>query len=230
VAAAGETLSTTDENDAIVILNAMLDLWLTQRLLVYQIDEQVFALVANTRTYTLGPGGAWDTTPLYGASTPRPVRIEAATLRVKSLDPDLDVPMRILTQEEYEQLRIKTLTASWANWLYYRAGFPLGTVIVYPTPTTVEDVVLWLWRPLPQALVLATTYTFPPGYEEAIVYNLARRCAHEFDGGVLSPDALQMAQESLAWVKSLNSALPPLMTFDTVLPRRAGGYNIYVDG
>lgn len=229
VAAAGETPPTTDLTDGLTILNGMLNAWLTQRLMVYAIDEQAFNLVANTRTYTLGPGGTWDTTPLYGASTPRPVRVERANLRVTSLDPDLDVPMRVLTQEEYEFLRVKGLSSNWATWLYYRPDFPLGTVIVYPTPTAVEQVVLWLWKPLTQALALATTVTMPPGYEEALVYNLARRCAHEFDGGILSPDAMQMANDTLAAVKSLNSSLPPLMTYDPLLPRRQGGYNIYVD-
>src|SRR5690242_5956509 len=68
----GETPSAAEGQDALVILNQMLDSWNAERLMIYTVARQVFSLVANKQAYTLGSGGDFD--------TPRPPKIEYVSI------------------------------------------------------------------------------------------------------------------------------------------------------
>lgn len=55
--AAGETVDSTTANDALGMLNDMLDMWSNEHLMVYYTTEVIFPLVTNQYQYTIGPGG-----------------------------------------------------------------------------------------------------------------------------------------------------------------------------
>src|ERR1700752_1631654 len=65
--ATGETPTSDELNDGLVMLNDLLENWSTQNLAVYGQQDVTFNTVGGTASYTIGPTGAW--------VTARPVRI-----------------------------------------------------------------------------------------------------------------------------------------------------------
>lgn len=224
VLAAGDAPEAGQAQQALRFLNRLLASWRTDRLLVYGIDRQVFATVASTGTYTLGPGGTWNTTPLYGASVARPVRVERAGFVDNSQTPALEIPLRPLVTDEYQAIHLKGTTSVWPLWFYYDLAYPLGTVTLWPVPTVSRQIALYLWRPLTQFASLAADVEFPPGYEEALVYSLADRLAPTY-GMTLGVRTLQLVIETKAAIQSLNSEAPLMSVDPLVFSGHGGGFN-----
>jgi hypothetical protein len=209
--AAGEAVADVDSAQGLRMLNQMLDSWRLESLLVYAIDRQVVNLVAAQGTYTIGTGGDFNLT--------RPVKIERAGFVDNSVSPALELPMRVLSDNEYQEIVLKGLQSPWAYWLYYDQAYPLGNVVLWPVPTLTRQVALYLWHPLSQVASTGTTVDLPPGYEKAIVWNLALDLAPTY-GRELSPMVLKTAIDAKAAIKIVNSA-PQLLKTD--VPRRGRG-------
>lgn len=79
----GETLSAADAQVFLHRLNAMVSGWRTQPNTVVAIDREVFPLVANKQTYTIGIGGDFN--------VPRPMTIVGAGLLLMGLDAAVSV-------------------------------------------------------------------------------------------------------------------------------------------
>lgn len=62
------------------------------------------------------------------------------------------------------------------------------------------------------------TFTAPPGYWEALKYNLAVRQAPEMQDGEIPPTVLAIAREALARIQGMN-APSPLLRADEGMPR-----------
>lgn len=210
---AHEAVPPGEGQDGLEALNAMLDTWRLERLLIYVVDRQVFTLTANQQTYTLGPSGTFNTTPLYGATTPRPLKLEGAGLLDQTQAPALEVPLYLLSDQEYREIRLKGLTSSWPQWVSYDPTQPLGTVYFWPGPTVTRQVALYLWRPLARWATIHTDLTLPEGYEEAISYNLARRIAPEY-GVQLLPDVVGTAIDTKAVIQRFNTVATELVLDD----------------
>ena len=209
VHADGEPLDAVQAAGGLRALNTLIESWQTERLLVYVIDRQTFSLVAGTQTYTLGPGGAWDTTPLYGAGAARPVRIEEANWR----DPStlLELPVHIMSEGEYHRLRVRNTTGGIVTHLYYSQAFPLGSVFVWPVPSTTDQMVLWLWHPWVSTNTLDTVVSFPPGYQAMLEYNLAVWLSARYPG-TLRPELVTLAADLKGKVKRLNHKSPHMIS------------------
>jgi hypothetical protein len=202
-------------------LNSLLDAWALEDLLVYVIDRQIFSLVGGMQTYTLGPGGLWNTTPLYGAGCPRPIQIsqawwqEPATL--------IEEPIAVLRDhQDYQNLRSVPMTiGSQVTALWYDPTAPLGRVFVYPTPTMVANIILYLWHPWNAANTLDTVMVLAPGYQRMLEYNLPVEISSEYPG-TLRPDILALANESRERVQIRNVRVPR-MTSDVAGVTGHGG-------
>ena len=73
VLGSGESPTGAEGVDALASLNAMLEVWRNDRLMVYSIDRVEFtSLVASTQTYTIGSGAT--------INVERPLKIERASL------------------------------------------------------------------------------------------------------------------------------------------------------
>lgn len=216
---AGETLPAEEAEDALTVLNDMLDAWRLESLLVYNLDRQVFPLTPGVQMYTIGVGGVWN--------VPRPVRIDHAFFQDISSEPRLELPIYIMTDDEYQSLRVKTVSSTWPQALYYNPQYPIGQVIVYPVPTLPNNVVLYLWSVLGQIASVSTVVDFPPGYRRAVQYCLARELAAEY-GKTLSPDVVALALESKGRVKDLN-ADTPVQVMDSAMTGANATFNIYAD-
>ena len=197
--ATSEALSDADAQASLVRMNSLLDAWQTERLTIYNLNRAVYTLVANQATYTIGPavGADW-------ACTIRPAYIQHVGVIYTLSDPASEIPVKIISDDEYAALRIKDTTSTLPRYLYYNPTFPSGTVFLWPVPTdTTVQVALYIPIPMTAGLTLDTVLSLAPSYEEALRYNLAIRLAPIF-GRTLEPVTAQLAIESKATMKRSN--------------------------
>lgn len=200
--ASGEDPDSSSSNDALAELNRMIDTWSTQGLLIYSKVRETFTLSGGTSTYSMGTGATLNTT--------RPMRIVDAAISISGLE----YPMRIITVDEYARIRLKSIQGI-PGYLYPEGTYPNETLNLYPVPTTDYTLVTYSWKPLASVSALTTVLSFPPGYEDALIYNLALRLAPEY-GKPLDQAIIALAESTLGSIKRMNSK-PQFLYADNAL-------------
>jgi hypothetical protein len=220
----GATLSASDGELGLRVLNNFIGALSTQRLSFPFTDREVFAVVANQGTYTIGPGGNF--------STVRPMNITGAGRLYPATSATvgpLEVRVDVLTDDAYDAIAFKSMrSAQWTS-VHYTPTVTggLGTVELWPVPdTAVNSLVLYRGDAIQGFANLTTFYDFPPGYYEMLQFNIEKRLCRSYglarEWGALD-DAL--ASESLRLVKRQNFRL-----VDAALDGTLGGgryYDIY---
>lgn len=217
--------NTDDLAEGLVVLNSWVTDLDTQRATIFTVKREVFSLTAGTASYTIGPGGTWNTI--------RPLRIESVGL---VLDRTASIPTEIplglpASDAEWARVVAKTITTSYPSLAYYDRGFEstgLGRIYLHPIPNqNNSDLVLYLPRPMQEFADLSTLYAFPPGYERAIETNLALELAPMFEK---EPSMLlvQKAERAMTTLKRANRT-PRILRLDPALTDRAAPYNIWTD-
>lgn len=201
----GDTPSSETTDDAFDLLNQMLALWQVENLNVYAQQENSFSPTGAT-TYTVGSGGAVNIT--------RPEKIDLAFWRYG----DLDYPLTVLeTFEQYESIAQKT-QAGEPLLVFYRPSYPLGTLYVYPQPSTGAIHLVAQVR-FPTLSSTATTITLPPEYILPIRSNLAVMLCATFQ--VPAPQQLvKLAQTTKMAMQKNNLRIEPL-PMPGAIPSRA---------
>lgn len=215
VLASGETETANESTDGLNSLNDLLDSWSTESLLIPNKVREVFALVASQQTYTMGAGGNFD--------TPRPQRIETALLQLTSNSPVIELPMKILTKDQYAGILIKTNASTFPLYLYSDQAYPLTTISVWPVPNSINDLVLYSWKPLANLAALTTSISLPPGYQRALRYNLAIELASEY-GRAVPEVVMAIAVEAKAAIKRMNFE-PKYLRVDDPLQAKPAVWN-----
>lgn len=224
VTAQGEQPTGPETQDAFLRLNELVDAWATERFTMTATERVEYALTAAKATYTIGPAAA---SPDWTA-TAVPTFVEGVTLLLTSTTPHTELAMGELTDQAYESIKQKTLATVIPTSWYYQATQPLGTMVLWPVPTTsAHKLVLYLPTILRQFADLSTPYTLAPGYVRALRYNLAVELAPEF-GRPLDPLILRTASDALAAVKRVNVPMIDL-TMDPGITRGRALYNILTD-
>lgn len=205
VLAQGESPTAGETQDALLVLQDMLATWGLQRRTIYTIDRSIFALTVGTQTYTLGTWVGTLPAPASHWEHVRPVWVQHASLIVNTNAPQpLELPLDILTVEDWQAVRVKAVASTIPRVVYINEGWPYTEVSLWPIPSdTSAQAVLYLPVAVTGFADLSTDYTFPPGYADALRYQLAARLAPEF-GRVLDPMVAQLAADSLAAVKRAN--------------------------
>jgi hypothetical protein len=188
---AGATPPAEDTTDVLFALNAMLSSWRNEKLMVYALQDISVTLINGTASYTIGPSGA-------GTTATNPVKIESARV-TKS---DIDYPVELIDDKRYNAISQKTSTSDIPSYLYWNFSQGNGTAYVFPVPTEANTLKLSVWTPL-SSVAAADTVTLPPGYEDAIAYNLAVRIAPEFEQNA-SETVIALARDTKASIKRVN--------------------------
>lgn len=189
VIASGESPTAAEGADGLTALNAMIDSWRNDRLMVYSVVNQALTLT-GAASYTLGPTG--------GLVISRPVKIESAYCRVDGVD----YPVDVVTKAQWDAISDKSATGDIVTTIYYDPTHPNGTLYAYPL--TSNTLYLGLWTPLGAFAAVGDTVSLPPGYERALAANLAIEAAPEYEREPSSAVVL-MAKESKAAIKRINS-------------------------
>lgn len=222
----GESLTAEDADASLRRLNAFVSSIAIQPLTIPVIRREVFDVVANTSTYTIGDGADFDTS--------RPSLIQAAALLLNTSSPAIEIPLGLLTDQGYQSITMKTQTNTLFTNLYYNATFTTsgwGTIFLWPVPTTADnDLVIYRPEQLTEFADLTTQYQIPNGYEEMFVYNLAVRLCAPF-GRPLNDDVRMLAKSSLANIKRQNTKMSDLVNDAAWAIGSHGrwGYNIQTD-
>ena len=204
-----EPVSAIDQTNRLADLNAMLDSWNAQRPCIYSTPRTSLTLQANHNPHTIVTGGDFNVT--------RPPKIESASI----LDSNQEYPLNVLSRDEYQAVTAKLTTSTIPTDIWYDPAYPLGNIHLYPVPSTANGLILYPWTLLTTAITWAATLAFPPGYEEAIVYNFAIRVAPEY-GRSITEEVAKIARDSLTAIRALN-IVPHYMTPDPgVMPPRGG--------
>jgi hypothetical protein len=204
-----ETLPSAYAQEGLEILNQMVDSWNSESLTIYNIARQVFTLNPNQQTYQMGSGA-----PDF--NVPRPPKITAAgIISLNNPAQPLELPMDMLTTDRWAQIPVKNITSTLPLELYDDNQFPYRGINFWPIPSATVDVALYTWSALSQFTDLgATLYSFPPGYLQAIRYNLA--CLLATDGYQPSQLVMELALSTKAGIKSSNGQVVDLRC-DTAL-------------
>ena len=203
VLAPGESPTTDEAQDSLAVLNQMFDAWNADRLTIYTIAITDFPLTPSKSVYSLGAGGDFDFA--------RPAKITRASivLLYNAVQP-LERPLKIYVNEkEWQEVSIKAIPSTFPLAMYDDGAFPFRNLTFWPIPLENHNFRLYSWGPLNQFPDLTTPYQFPPGYAEAIRYNLSLRLVDEFSGE-LGPTLVQGAVQSLAKIKIMNTPLTKL--------------------
>lgn len=169
----GETATADEINDALAVLNDVIENWTTGTLSVWQTANESFTLVPGQSTYTIGVGGDFNTA--------RPVRIEGAYCTVQGVD----FPIQIIDQLQYNLLSLKSQQEQIVLQMVYQNDMPLGRIILWPVPAAAIPLVMSTSTSLVPVATTATSIEYPPGGAKALRYTLAVELAGEFGVPVL---------------------------------------------
>lgn len=218
--AEGETPSPETAQSALRRLNSMVDSMNNESLTIYQIQDEVFTLPANTTTRTIGIGGQFNTV--------WPVKILDSTfVRDPVNAPGVDFDVAIINNAEYSGIPVKSVTGPYPQVIYYDRAYPLGTLYFWPVPVNSLSLHLSTWKPLHSFPGLTTALSLPPGYEEMLTFNLAVRLAPSF-GVNASQEVRQIASESKRNLKRVNGQ-DEVMSLPRNLPGMSNGALGYWD-
>lgn len=169
----------------------------------------------------------------------RPLTIESAFVRVATQQGGtniaggyLDYPVAILSLEEYESLGIKQLSGPWAKMVYYQPSETLGTLYVFPNPSSGE---LHLFA----STIFRTfenyyeTITLPQGYNMALRWCLAERLMPMYGKASATQITLinGFSAQAKATIKRTNMKPPQVSRYpDALMMGKAKDAGFIMDG
>lgn len=178
----GQTPTAQQYTDAAEALNYLIKAWENNGVPLWCIKSLDLTLVAGQTDYTIGLG--------QSINVAKPLKIYQAYRRTTS---NVDVPMTILSQQQYNILGNKT-TSGAPIQLYYNPQRDYGVVSLFPTPSATEttDIVrIFYQRPLEDFDASTDNPDVPQEMLRALKYNLAAELAFEYGVSATDRDALE---------------------------------------
>ncbi len=182
----GGTPTTYDLSDANLALNGLVKSWMADGLQLWAITSYNIPLTNGVNKYRIGLNQT--------INISKPLKIQQAYNR--NTTSFVDIPMRILTRQEYNMLGNKSVSGNPIQ-IYYDPQRVYGDLYVFPTPTTVEasnnTVVIHYQRPFEDFDADIDEPDFPQEWFDAICYGLACRLAPSY--GIPLADRKQLWNE-----------------------------------
>jgi hypothetical protein len=194
VTSAGETLSPDESADGLAALNSMLDSWSAEKIMLFAFETVSYA--PTSESFTIGPSG--------DKVTARPIKILSAYMR----ESGIDTPVDVVERQVYESIAQKD-SEGLIRAIYYKPDYPNGVVYCWPVATSGQTLYLSCQQPLSSFSSLTETLCLPPGYEDALTFNLAVYYAPEFEREA-SPTVKARAVNCLRALRRVNLEIAPL--------------------
>lgn len=222
---AAETPTANDAADGLTRLNWMLQSWSLQPGTIPVIAREVFTLTSGKggpgNPYTIGTGGDFN--------TDRPPYIDSVGLvQNYGTSTEVEIPRGMFTNDAWEANQVKQMPNAMFTNLFYQPTYStgLGSIYLWPIPNTTQyRIALYLPKQLTAFADLSTSYTLPPGLDEALLYNLAWRLSKPY-GRPIDPDLKAQARAALANFKRGNVKLTDLPTDQALTSNNRYSYNI----
>jgi len=169
--------------NAALVFNLMIKQWQTQGIKLWTVKQYTLPLVTNKTSYTIGPTGTSS-----DLTDDKPLRLipgEGLTmLRNLSVTPQIDIPLQIISRQEYNTLGSKFSTGT-SNSVYLDVGKLISTLYVYLTPdvntSTNYQILFTAQKPLGDITTSSEVPDFPSEWNNALVWGLADEMALEYD-------------------------------------------------
>lgn len=163
---AGQTSFPELMADGLIALNGMIDSWNTNRLLIYTISDAIYPFATSQQSYQIGPSAV-------DFQAPRPTRIEAANILITSnpVQPARR-PLILVNSMGWSKVQVPAVSTSVPLYLYCDYDFPNANLFFWPFPIG-NQLELFTWTALSGASDLTVPIVTPPGYFNALTYNLA---------------------------------------------------------
>ena len=215
ILAEGETPSAAMSQDALMVMNQMIESWNIERLSVFCTQDQVFTWPSGLLSRTLGPSGDF-----VGN---RPVLFDDATY-FKAPN-GVSYGIKFINQQQYNGIAVKTVTSTYPQVIFANMTYPNVEMFIYPRPTQDLEWHFVSVQELDQPAQLVTELHFPPGYLRAFTYNLAMEIAPEF-GVEPSPQVQRIAMTSKRNLKRINNP-DDVMSIPYAIVATRQRFNIY---
>jgi len=193
VSSQGDPLSSEDAQNGLEAMQIMLRRLGTISIVIPYYSDGTGTTVANTKSYTVGPGGDIDTV--------RPSEI--ANIIIRDVNGN-DYPVDPISLQEYKGIVDKASTGR-PYVFFYNPTMPTGTIKFWPTPAQAETIVVSMLQPLSQPDELTDAVTFPPEYDAVIKWNLALELFSEY-GLPVRQGVASLASGSITPILSKNAA------------------------
>jgi len=178
--AQGETPTSTMTSEAAEALNMLAKAWMADGMPLWVTREYTQALTASTASYT---------------PTNKMMRVISAYNH--NVDTNVDIPMRIVTRDEYNRLGNKTTSGNPIQLLHIPNRTD-STIKVFPVPTSVEaadnTIIIVYQKPYDDFDTSTDEPEFPQEWFDALKFGLAHRLAAEY--GMDINDRRQLLQEA----------------------------------
>jgi hypothetical protein len=173
----GAVPNATAIENASLVLNMMIKDWMTDGIKLWTVEELTLPLVSGQTVYNIGPDSGND------LITFKPLRLIQAFLRNVSVTPYIDMPMTLISEQEYNILGSKFSQGA-VNSVYYKPDVTYGVVKVFLTPndSTAETYELHLnmQRPIYDMTGANQTFDFPSEWYQSLRWGLAAELAAEY--------------------------------------------------
>jgi hypothetical protein len=231
----GETPSGWEANDGLSILNQMIDSWQIERMMVYAIARTVtdgfgnpLTLIPGQQTYPTGLAVNSSGSPIQvvgNFNINRPVKIQGVGLIwLANPSQPLELPMDMLTPEMWAAIPVKAIQSTIPQQVWDDGQFPFRNLNFWCIPTVASQIALYIWQQISYFASLTTQFTFPPGYQRALIYNLAVEMAPQFSAQT-TPEVMTLAAQSKALIKTMNAPLVDLRVDRFLQTPRGGMYD-----
>ena len=179
--ASGQTPTTEESNDGLTALNKLIGSWSTEQLLIPEINRLSQPVTPNTQVYTMGPGGT--------LGTVRPLAVHAVSVTTSA---GVTQAAELINAEEWAAIADKTRTGSFVSKAYYNPAYPQGLLYLWPAPIG-GTIQVYMLKELTSFASLGTNVDMPPGYDRALIWNLALELASNFgrDPNIVAAEAQQ---------------------------------------
>lgn len=185
----GEDPTTAQITESSETLNLMVKAWQADGMPLWARTSYTLPLTLGTKSYTIGSGQT--------INIPKPLKITQAILHDTSSN--VDIPMRIITRDEYLRLGNKTISGQPIQ-IYYEPGRDSGVLSIFPpadaTSVLYKQIQFTYQKPFEDFDASTDTPDFPQEWYEAIKYGLATRLAGEY--GITIEDRNQLLKEAMS--------------------------------
>ena len=186
--AMGETPTTAQVTESAQTLNMLVKAWNADGMALWALKEYTLDLTLSAQTYNVGLGQT--------VNINKPLKITQAILH--DTQTNVDIPMRIITRDEYNRLGNKTTTGQPIQ-IYYEPLRDYGILHVYPPANSAavsyKQIKFTYMRPFEDFDASTDEPDFPQEWFDALKYGLASRLAGEY--GISMDDRKQLQQEAV---------------------------------
>lgn len=197
----GQGISPSESAEGLQLLNALVDGWKIEKLLVLYTRRTEQEMVINQQTYSIGPGQDFD--------LERPEHIRRAGFIIRGAQFPAEIPMEnILTSERWARFVVKTMTSTIPLAYYYQASVPYGAFTVWPVPNIPSAIAIYTDQTLSEFSTVDDQVIMADGFREMLEYNLAVTVHELYPERPMAPSVEAKADFFKARVK--NNLITPL--------------------